>query len=115
MRSGAVGCYLSALALASACHNDTTVAPNSAGPASRMQIISGDLQSDTVGRELPQALLVRVTDSNGIAVKGQIVNFRVIAGGGAVFAGAAITNDSGQARERWTLGTVARDTQLCAL
>jgi hypothetical protein len=33
--------------------------------------------------------------------------FRVVAGGGSVFAGFGMTNDSGIAKERWTLGTVA--------
>jgi hypothetical protein len=38
-------------------------------------------------------------------VKGQIVNFKVTQGGGSVFAGAAISDDGGIARERWTMGT----------
>ena len=81
------------------------------GPPASLQVVSGDQQTDTVGQELPNPLVVRVLDSTGHRVPGQIVNFRVTAGGGSVFAGAAITNDSGEARERWTLGTVAGDTQ----
>lgn len=38
---------------------------------------------------------------------GVLVNFRVVSGGGHVYAGAALTNASGQAREIWTLGTAA--------
>lgn len=81
------------------------------GPPAQLQIVSGNFQSDTVGRELPEALVVRVVDSAGHGVPEQIVNFRVTGGAGSVFGGAAITNDSGEARERWTLGTVAGDTQ----
>ena len=81
------------------------------GPPTSLQIVSGDQQTDTVGQELPNPLVVRVLDSTGQRVPGQIVNFRVTAGGGTVFAGAAITNDLGEARERWTLGTVAGDSQ----
>lgn len=78
-----------------------------AGPPAAMLIVSGDLQTAAVGTELPAPVVVKVTDAAGIPVKNQIVNFRVVAGGGSVFAGAALTNDAGEARERWTLGTVA--------
>lgn len=74
-------------------------------------VVSGDLQTGTVGEELPQPLVVRVVDDAGRPVRDQLVNFVVTAGGGSVFAGAAITNEDGEARERWTLGTVSGDTQ----
>ncbi len=83
----------------------------SLGPPAALQIVSGDLQSDTVGHELPKLLVVRAVDAEGRPVQGQIINFRVVAGGGSVFAGVALTDSAGEARERWTLGTVARDTQ----
>lgn len=78
---------------------------------SRVEVVSGDLQVDTVGKEVAQPLVVRVVDDRDRPVKNQLVNFVVTAGGGSVFAGAAITNADGEARERWTLGTVAGDTQ----
>jgi hypothetical protein len=77
----------------------------------RVVVVSGDLQRDTVGKELAQPLVVRVLDERDQPVKGQLVNFVVTAGGGSVFAGSALTNAQGEARERWTLGTVAGDTQ----
>lgn len=77
----------------------------------RMEITAGDGQSATVGRELASALTVRVVDSTGAPIAGQIVNFRVVAGGGSLFAGAAVTDSRGRAAERWTLGTVAADSQ----
>jgi hypothetical protein len=77
----------------------------------KLVVVSGDLQTAQVGTELPQQLVVRVLDDRGRPVKGQIVNFRVTAGNGTVFAGAALTDAFGEARERWTLGTVAGDTQ----
>lgn len=58
-----------------------------------------------VGQELPEPLVVHATDANGRDVKQQIINFRVVSGGGSVFAGTALTNEHGLARERWTLGT----------
>jgi hypothetical protein len=74
-------------------------------------VVSGDLQTGTVGQELPQPLVVKVVDDAGRPVRDQLVNFRVTHGGGSVFAGSAITNREGIAQERWTLGTVAGDTQ----
>lgn len=80
-------------------------------PAS-ITVVSGDLQSGSVGGDLPVPLQVRVDDSNGRPIAGQIVNFVVLSGGGSVFAGVANTNADGVAREIWTLGPVARDTQV---
>jgi alpha-tubulin suppressor-like RCC1 family protein len=99
---------LAALLLA-AC--DLPSKPDGPGAPAKLDIVSGDLQQDTVGDELPQALVVRVTDDRGRPVPDQVVNFRVTAGNGSVFAGTATTNRDGEARERWTLGTVAGDTQ----
>ncbi|HZG41712.1 MAG TPA: hypothetical protein VEY93_02035, partial [Longimicrobium sp.] len=77
----------------------------------RVVVVAGDLQSDTVGKELAQPLVVRVVDDRDRPVRNQLVNFVVTAGGGSVFAGSSVTNAQGEARERWTLGPVAGDTQ----
>ncbi len=77
----------------------------------RLDVVSGARQRATVGTELPEPLVVRIVDRRGRPVANHVVNFRVTAGGGAVFAGTAITNADGEARERWTLGTAARDSQ----
>jgi hypothetical protein len=55
--------------------------------------------------------VVKATDANGHVLKGQVVNFVVTAGGGHVFAGTALTDQSGTAQELWTLGTVAGAAQ----
>src|SRR6059036_1151738 len=73
------------------------------GPLS-LSVVSGDNQSGPPGTELPNPLVVLVEDSRAHAVRGQIVNFVVVSGGGSVFAGAAITGGDGIAQERWTLG-----------
>src|SRR5690242_12168051 len=78
--------------------------------ASAIEVLGGDNQTDTVARELPVAILVRVTDTIGGVVtplRGQLVNFVVASGGGHVFAGSALTDSLGRAQERWTLGTGA--------
>lgn len=81
--------------------------------AARLDIVSGDDQEARVGTELSSPLVVKVTDDDGRPVRGQIVNFVVVSGGGSVFAGTAQTNEQGEARERWTLGTstAAADSQ----
>jgi hypothetical protein len=97
------------LALLAACDSPSSSAP---GAPARMDVVSGDLQADGVaGQELPSPLVVKVLDDDGAPVPGQVVNFVVTAGEGTVFAGAAQTNAQGEARERWTLGPAARDTQ----
>ena len=95
--------------LAFACIQEATT-PTSGPPAS-VQIVSGDVQSGTVAAELPSPLVVKVVDSAGRPQAGQLVNFRVMSGGGSVFAGATLTSPSGVAQERWTLGTNAADSQ----
>jgi hypothetical protein len=89
---------------------------DSSGPDLRqslsLQVVSGDSQIDTVARTLPDPIIIRIEDTAGRAVRGQIVNFVVTAGGGSVFAGSAITNEQGQAQEIWTLGTAAGEQEL---
>jgi hypothetical protein len=102
---GAAAAVLAAVS----CSGDAT-GPSRGGVPARLEIAGGDLQQALVGTELAQPLVARVLDSKGKPVSGQLVNFVVAAGGGQVFAGSAITNAAGEARERWTLGTVA-DTQ----
>jgi len=94
------------IATTASCSGDASTGPRS-GPPAALLIEGGQDQSGVVGSELTTALTVKVVDANGRPVRGQAVNFRIVSGGGSVFAGVAITSDSGIARERWTLGTVS--------
>ncbi|MDE3006941.1 MAG: Ig-like domain-containing protein, partial [Gemmatimonadota bacterium] len=76
-----------------------------------MLIMAGDEQVDTVGKEAKDPLIVRVMNEDSIPVQGQIVNWVITAGGGSVFAGTALTDSLGQARESWTLGTIVDSAQ----
>lgn len=76
-------------------------------PIASAQVMSGDGQTVEVATELPQALVVRLVNANGVPLRGKSVNFVVTAGGGSVFAGAANSDADGFAREHWTLGTAA--------
>jgi N-acetylneuraminic acid mutarotase len=70
-----------------------------------LQVVSGDQQQGDAGQELAQPLVVKVTRADGGPIRGQILNFRVVSGGGTVFGGTELTNAQGVAQERWTLGT----------
>ena len=95
--SAALVCSLVAACAAPTDQNQVT-------PPLSMSVVSGNGQQGTPGAELPRPLVVRVEDARRHPVSGQIVNFRVVSGGGSVFAGAAISNRNGLVQERWTLG-----------
>jgi hypothetical protein len=100
---------LATLLLALGCGQEAT-APEDFGTASFV-IVSGNGQSGVVGTELPQALVVKATKSNGQGLSGVTVTFRVTSGGGSVFAGAATTGSNGIAQDYWTLGTSTAQLQ----
>ncbi|HEY0022311.1 MAG TPA: Ig-like domain-containing protein [Longimicrobium sp.] len=106
--------FLPALALlalsAAACERAPASSVNAPEMAS-MTIVSGDNQAVLPGRELPDPLVVKVVNASGQPVQGQAVVFRVSSGGGRVFAGIAVSNAQGLARERWTVGTSQADSQ----
>ena len=79
---------------------------------STVTVASGNDQTATVGTELPNPLVAVIKNSEGQLIAGQTVNFRVVTGGGSVFAGAATSDASGVVRERWTLGTGAGDQKV---
>ncbi|HEV7586996.1 MAG TPA: Ig-like domain-containing protein [Longimicrobium sp.] len=93
-----------AVAALPACSDSTG---SKAGPAAHVDVVSGNAQSGPAGTELPQPVVVKVTDAQGRPVQGQVVSFVVTGGGGHVFAGSGATDGQGLAQERWTLGTAA--------
>ena len=97
--------------LDSSCGSSNGTEPDS-GSAASLVVVSGGDQRGEVGTELPNAVVVQVRDAEGQPVANQIINVVVVEGGGSVFAGSAQTNAQGEARERWTLGTVAGEQAL---
>jgi hypothetical protein len=73
-------------------------------PTLSLGVVSGRRQQATVGQELPQPLVVQVLDSKLRPVKGQLISFRVLSGGGSVYAGTSLTNADGIAQDYWTMG-----------
>ena len=101
------------LALLPAC-DSTPAEPRSSAAPVRLIAISGDGQRGPAGQELPEAIVVQAVDGRGKAVRQQLVSFVVTAGGGSVWAGAAITDARGYARERWRLGPTPGENRLDA-
>jgi len=98
------------LAILAAC-SDGTVAPRAIGTTPvKLVIISGNAQTGAPGVELPNALVAKVVDATGKGLKDQIVNFRVVAGGGSMFAGASISDKDGLVKDYWTLGPSGTQT-----
>lgn len=77
-----------------------------AAPAS-IVLTSGSGQKAATDVTLPLPLLVTVKDAAGLPVYGVTVTYAVTAGGGLLSAASAITNASGQASVKLTLGHVA--------
>jgi len=90
--------------LVSSCSDDLTTTAPTDDPDVILSMVSGDEQAWFAGYELPDALVVKVTKRSKAktdcgwrhsehhcseGVPGYLVNFRVIEGGGNVFAGAA--------------------------
>lgn len=101
-RRSALLLALPALATLAACSGDRAVAPDAGPPA--LALVSGSGQSGLAGRELPQPLVVRATDTQGRALPGVTVVYVVTQGGGTLYAAGVLTSTIGTARNFWTLG-----------
>jgi hypothetical protein len=89
-----------------ACGGDDLVLP-SAGEPSLIAVVDGNLQVDTVGRILPESLVVKVTDPEGRAVEGVEVVFVAPAGGALAPNDTVITGADGMAAIQYTLPTAS--------
>src|SRR5262249_10261424 len=83
----------------------TFTATARAGAADALVILSGNNQSGSPGSPLPDSLRIRLTDKFGNPVSGVTINWSPIAGSGIVSPTSSITDASGRAATRWTLGS----------
>jgi adhesin/invasin len=99
--------YLALLALV-ACSSDGLVLPSDREPAA-VTIVVGNAQVDTVGRVLPESLVVRVTDQDDRPIMNQSVRFINSQGQSGLHAipETAQTDADGRASARLVLGTAA--------
>jgi PKD repeat protein len=81
--------------------------------ANILTLVFGNNQSAPVGTELPDSLVVAVTDGFGNPISGVTVTWEAL-GGGAVSEGSTVTGDNGQTFVTRTLGPTAGDQQTVA-
>ncbi|MEP6731036.1 MAG: Ig-like domain-containing protein [bacterium] len=80
-------------------------------PAVAIAIVSGDAQSDSIGRTLPSPLVVKLTDQFGGPASGATVTWTRIAGNGTPGAATSVSAANGTASTSYTLGnTPGSDT-----
>ncbi len=109
MRSCSLSFAALVLAL-TACGKEAVVSQT---PAS-LTLVQGNLQSVQGGTELPNPIIVRLLDTEGAPMAKAPIGFSVASGGGAVTPGSAITDDNGEAKTKWVLGTSDANQSLQA-
>lgn len=95
----------SALVAAAVLLPSCSKAPVEAAVAGSLSLVQGGAQAVQAGSELPNQIIVRVLDADGKPLGDHPVGFTVSAGGGAVQPGSALTDENGEAKTKWTLGT----------
>jgi alpha-tubulin suppressor-like RCC1 family protein len=83
-------------------------------PPSKLEIVSGNTQTGTVGSALAQPLVVKVLAADNSAVPGVAVDFAVITGGGSVSAAQVATDAQGLAQVTATLGSAPGENSFSA-
>lgn len=76
------------------------------------EVVSGTLQSGTVGQALNSEVRVSLRDSTGAAMQGVLVVWASGHGGGSTSAPASLSDEGGIARTVWTLGPEAGPQSL---
>lgn len=97
-------CLLAVLALSACQGEDLGPGPEPGSPA-LVTVQTGDGQEGPAGQALAAPIVARVTDAQGREVAGVAVAFEAGAGSGTLAPAAPRTDDRGQARAIWTLGT----------
>ena len=95
-----------------ACAGDEATEPDST--PSTLIIVQGTNQAVQGGKELPNAIVLRVLTSDGRPVEKVPIGFTVATGGGSVTPGSVLTDANGEARTKWVLGPTAPEQMLKA-
>lgn len=86
-----------------------------AGPAAKLEALTGNNQTGTAGGLIPSPPTVKVTDANGNFVAGYTVTFTPASGSGSVTGGTAVSDAGGIAKPgAWRLGTTPGTQSLLA-
>jgi hypothetical protein len=97
-----------------ACGGSELLLPDSGGAPANIQIVKGNEQSGVPGSMLRDSIIVKVTDSAGLPISGQQVEFLSDAPGGAVTPPLATTDAAGIAGARWVLGAITGPQEVVA-
>ncbi|MES2178081.1 MAG: Ig-like domain-containing protein [Gemmatimonadota bacterium] len=84
-----------------------------AAPPAAIAVVSGDGQADSVGRTLPQALVVRVTNAFGATISGVPVSW-ARTGSGSLSASSSTTGADGTTSVTYTLGSSVGNEEVRA-
>ena len=84
------------------------------GPPARLDAASVLSQTGTVGTTIQTPVVVKVRDASGRVVLGATVTFAVTQGNGSVSPRVVASDNTGQARTTWTLGTVSGLNEVTA-
>jgi hypothetical protein len=101
----------SACALA-ACGGDKATEPDTT--PSTLIVVQGTNQAVQAGKELPNAIVLRVLTADGKPVEKATIGFTVATGGGSVNPGSVLTGANGEARTKWVLGPTTPEQTLRA-
>jgi len=96
----AVACLLIASGMACSSHESQETEQASRA----IQVVSGNYQTGGADGPLAEPVVFRVTRTDGSALPGALVRFRVISGGGQAGAALATTDAQGLAGTTWTAG-----------
>ena len=88
----------------------TFQATANSGPAAAIAKVSGDAQSDTAGKTLPQPFVVRVADAGNNPVAGAMVIWTRTTGSGTPALDTVLTDGAGHAQLLYTLGAPGTDS-----
>ncbi|MES2179970.1 MAG: Ig-like domain-containing protein [Gemmatimonadota bacterium] len=92
----------------------TVSATATPGLPTKITVVGGSGQRDTVGKPLALPLVVRVTDDFGNSLQGIPVSWTRNGGSGAVSAASSVTDATGQASVTYTLGSTAGNESIVA-
>ena len=81
---------------------------------STLIVVQGTNQAVQAGKELPNAIVLRVLTEDGKPVEKTTVGFTVATGGGSVNPGSVLTDANGEARTKWVLGPTTPEQSLKA-
>ncbi len=105
---------LAALAAAGLLTGCQKTAATEAVTAATLTVVQGNNQSIQAGKDLPNPVILRVTDKTGVAMSGIPVTLVVAEGGGTVTPSSGVSDAKGEYSAKWTLGPTLADNQVKA-